>query len=101
MGESSRLVFMTGGDPVRLGLVNNLHRPGGNLTGVTFFGGGQLAAKRVELLHDLVPKAGLIGVLLDPTFSGSRGDLQDIETAVRTIGRQIVVVKASAPWIRV
>jgi putative ABC transport system substrate-binding protein len=90
------IVFVIGGDPVQLGLVPSLQRPGGNLTGVTFFGGSQLGAKRVELLHGLAPKARLIGVLSDPGYSGSKADLHEIETAARAIGRQIVVVTAGA-----
>jgi putative ABC transport system substrate-binding protein len=90
------IVFVTGSDPVQLGLVTNLARPGGNLTGVTFFGGGQLAAKRLELLHDLAPNVGPIAVLQDPTFSGSRVNLRDTEAAARALGRKIVVVNASA-----
>jgi ABC-type uncharacterized transport system substrate-binding protein len=89
------IVFVTGGDPVQLGLVTSLNRPGGNFTGVTFFGGGQLAAKRLELLHDLAPKAGFIGVLVDPTYAGSRADLREIEAAARAIGRKFVVVEAA------
>jgi ABC-type uncharacterized transport system substrate-binding protein len=89
------VVFVAGSDPVQLGLVNSLNRPGGNLTGVTFFAGSQLAGKRVELLRDLAPKAGLIGVLLDPTDSASRAGRVDIEAAARAIGRQIVVVTAA------
>jgi putative ABC transport system substrate-binding protein len=90
------IVFVAGGDPVQLGLVTSLNRPGGNVTGVTFFGGRQLGGKRVELLHDVAPKAAaLIGVLVDPTFSGSRADVQEVEAAARAIGRRIVLVEAS------
>jgi putative ABC transport system substrate-binding protein len=79
-----------------MGLVQSLQRPGGNLTGVTFFGGGQLGTKRMEFLHALAPKARLIGVLSDPGFSGSSADLREIETAARSLGLQIVVVTAAA-----
>ncbi|HEY7601651.1 MAG TPA: ABC transporter substrate-binding protein [Methylomirabilota bacterium] len=89
------IVFVVGSDPVQLGLVPSLARPGGNLTGVTFLGGGQLAAKRLELLNDLAPKAGPIAVLQDPTDPGSRVNLQDAVAAARALGRQIVVINAS------
>jgi putative tryptophan/tyrosine transport system substrate-binding protein len=65
------IVFVTGDDPVRQGFVASLRRPTANLIGVTFFGGGQLAAKRVELLRDLVPKAVVIAVLMDPRSPSS------------------------------
>src|SRR6185436_19654832 len=90
------IVFVVGNDPVQMGLVQSLQRPGGNLTGVTFFGGGQLGTKRMEFLHALAPKARLIGVLSDPGFSGSSADLREIETAARSLGLQIVVVTAAA-----
>ena len=88
-------MFTTGEDPVRQGLVTNLGRPSGNLTGVTFFGGGVLGAKRVELLHDLVPKARAIAVLIDPNYGGSDVELREVETAGRALGRQIVAVRAA------
>jgi putative ABC transport system substrate-binding protein len=83
-------VFVVGDDPVKMGLVASLNRPQGNVTGVTFFGGSLLGAKRLELLHELVPNVGLIAVLLDPETAFEIGL---IETAARTLGLQIVVVK--------
>ncbi len=90
------IVFVTGDDPVTRGLVASLSRPGGNLTGVTFFGGGQLAAKRMELLHELVPKAVVVAFLMDPNWPGSLVDLRETESAARAIGLQVVVVKAGS-----
>jgi putative ABC transport system substrate-binding protein len=89
------IVFTTGEDPVRQGLVTSLGRPGGNLTGVTFFGGGVLGTKRVELLRDLVPNAAVIAVLIDPHYGGSEADLRDAEAAGRALGRQVMVVGAA------
>jgi putative ABC transport system substrate-binding protein len=89
------IVFATGEDPVRQGLVNNLGRPDGNLTGVTFFSGGVLGEKRIELLHDLVPKAALVAVLADPNYGGAEADLQGAQAAGRVLGKQIMVVKAA------
>jgi putative tryptophan/tyrosine transport system substrate-binding protein len=89
------IVFVTGEDPVRQGLVTNLGRPGGNLTGITFFGGGMLGAKRLELLLDLVPKAAVIAVLMDPRYGGSEADLREAEAVARSHGRQIVIAKAA------
>jgi ABC transporter substrate binding protein len=77
------IVFATGEDPVRQGLVTNLGRPDSNLTGVTFFSGGVLGEKRMELLHDLVPKAALVAVLADPNYGGAEADLQGAEAAGR------------------
>src|SRR5262249_40551461 len=70
------IVFTSGGDPIDLGLVESLNKPGGNLTGVTFFLGA-LEAKRLELLHELLPKAALIGALVNPTFPVSKTRLED------------------------
>jgi ABC-type uncharacterized transport system substrate-binding protein len=89
------IVFATGEDPVRQGLVTNLGRPDGNLTGVTFFSGGVLGEKRMELLHDLVPKAALVAVLADPNYGGAEADLQGAEAAGRVLGKQIMVEKAA------
>ena len=86
------IVFNSGDDPVRLGLVSSLARPGGNLTGINFFV-GELAAKRLELLRELVPGAARIALLLDP----SAGEITEItlryvETAARAKGLQIQVL---------
>jgi putative ABC transport system substrate-binding protein len=90
------IVFVTGDDPVKSGFVTSLNRPGGNLTGVTFFGGGQLDGKRVELLHELVPKAAAIAVLSAPNCVGSEATVPNVVAAGRAVGRQIVAVKAAS-----
>jgi putative ABC transport system substrate-binding protein len=75
------IVFSVNEDPVRLGLVASLARPGGNLTGISFLG-TELAAKRLELLHELVPAAVRIAVLVNPTNAAStETTLSDVETA--------------------
>ncbi len=88
------IVFVTADDPVARGLLASLNRPNGNLTGLTFFGGGLLGAKRVELLHELMPKAAVIGLLMDPNWPGASAELLDVRTAAQTLGQQIVVVQA-------
>lgn len=90
------IVFVSGDDPVRLGLVASLNRPGGNVTGVTFFGGGQLSVKRLELLHDLVPRATVIGLLQDPNYPGSAAELPGVVAAAKPIGLKIVPITASS-----
>ena len=89
------IVFLTGSDPVGIGLVASLSRPGGNITGVVFTT-ADIAAKRLGLLHELAPKAAVIAVLLDPNSPGTPAELQGVEEARRTIGPQIVVVKAGS-----
>jgi putative ABC transport system substrate-binding protein len=88
------IVFVIGGDPVAQDLVTSLSRPGGNLTGVTFFG-NRLSAKRVEMLHELVPGTSVIAILVDPTFPEAVAELREVEEAGRTIGQKIVPVNAS------
>ena len=89
------IVFGVGEDPVKLGLVASLARPGGNLTGINFFA-TDLDAKRLSLLHELVPKAVRIAVLVNPANTAStEGSLRDIPDAARAIGLQIQVIKAS------
>src|SRR5205085_11572682 len=90
------IVFVSGDDPVKAGLVSSLNRPYGNLTGVTFFGGSQLGAKRMELLRDLVPKTATIAVLADPNYPAIQSELPDIEAAGHTLGRRVVLVKAAS-----
>jgi putative ABC transport system substrate-binding protein len=89
------IVFVTGEDPVKRGLVASLNRPGGNLTGVKFFSGSQLGAKRLELLVELAPKTAVIAVLVDPNYVGHAAELAEVEAAGRTLGRRLVVVKAA------
>ena len=84
------IVFVIGGDPVHLGLVASLNRPDGNLTGVSLVSSG-LGAKRLELLHELVPNAALISLLLNPDNPNSAPERQDIELAARTLGLRISV----------
>ena len=89
------IVFVIADDPIKLGLVADLSRPGGNVTGVTFFGGARLNAKRMELLHDLLPRAAVVAVLLDPDYPASEAELPDLLAAGRAFGSRTVVVKAS------
>ena len=89
------IVFIAGDDPVRLGLVTSLARPGGNLTGVNFFA-EELAAKRLELLRELVPAATRVAVLVNPTNPDSGSTVRNIEAAARTLGLQIQVYNASS-----
>jgi putative tryptophan/tyrosine transport system substrate-binding protein len=87
------IVFGSGGDPVRTGLVAPLDRPGGNLTGVTILA-SDLTSKRFGLFHDLVPNAGLIGLLLDSTAAGSDFAAQEVEAAALRLGVPIKVISA-------
>ena len=87
------IVFATGNDPVKDGMVTNLNRPGGNVTGVSFLAGA-LGAKRLELLRQLVPSATTIGMLDGPD---NVGDSEDVEVAARAIGQQLIVLKATNP----
>jgi putative ABC transport system substrate-binding protein len=89
------IVFTTGADPIRAGLVESLSRPGGNVTGIVF-PVGDLTAKRLGLLHELVPNALVIAVLLDPNSPASDEALSGLEQARRSIGRRIEVVKISS-----
>lgn len=88
------IVFVIGGDPVSAGLVTSLSRPGGNLTGVTFFG-NRLGAKRVEMLHELIPRTSVVATLTDSTFPEAVAELHEVEEASRTIGQKIMPVNAS------
>ena len=89
------IVFGVGGDPVRLGLITSLGRPGGNATGINFLI-GELGAKRLELLHELVPAASRVAVLANPTDQvRAASNIRDVEAAARAIGLQIHVFSAS------
>jgi putative ABC transport system substrate-binding protein len=90
------IVFNTGEDPVRLGLVTSLARPGGNLTGVNFFA-AELAAKRLGLLRELLPAAARIGVIVNPDHATiTESTLRDLEPAAREAMLQIRVLNATS-----
>jgi len=89
------IVFTTGADPVDLGLVSSFNRPGGNVTGVNFFV-TTLAAKRLELLRELVPSATVIGFLSNPTNPASDSETRNVQAAARVLGLELPVVNAPA-----
>jgi putative tryptophan/tyrosine transport system substrate-binding protein len=89
------VVFIVAGDPVRLGLVSNLARPDGNLTGINFFA-YELATKRLELLRQLVPGASRVALLINPANTAiAESTLRDVQTAGASMGLQILVLKAN------
>ena len=87
------IVFTMGDDPVRLGIVGSVDRPGGNLTGASFYS-GSLGPKRLELLRELVPNAQTIGFLIDPSNPESERQVKDIRAAAITAGQQLVTLTA-------
>src|SRR5690242_5144651 len=93
--NSVPIVFGIGGDPVKLGLVASLNRPGGNITGVWNLT-SSLEAKRLGLLAELVPKAGMIAVLVNPNYAQAQAQKVEVQEAARNISRQIIVVDASS-----
>jgi putative ABC transport system substrate-binding protein len=89
------IVFTSGADPVRSGLVASINRPGGNATGTTLFTSA-LVAKRLELLLQLVPAAKIIGVLVNPNNPNLGSEISDLQAAASLLGRQLKVVNASS-----
>jgi putative ABC transport system substrate-binding protein len=87
------IVFTTGDDPVELGLVASLNRPGGNITGVTNFI-AEVGSKQLGLLRELVPGATAVAVLVNPNFPGSEKQLKDAEAAARVFGLRLIVLRA-------
>jgi putative tryptophan/tyrosine transport system substrate-binding protein len=88
------IVFGTGSDPVRDGLVTSLNRPGGNLTGVVFIS-GLLGAKRLELLRQLAPKATTIAMLVNPNSPNTEAERRDVQAAALTVGQKLIVLDVS------
>jgi putative ABC transport system substrate-binding protein len=84
------IVFETGGDPVKAGLVESLNRPGGNVTGVSWTASA-LSAKRLDLLHQLVPKAEVVGLVVNPNYPEADLQVRDLKDAASVLGLQIVV----------
>ena len=89
------IVFNTGGDPIRFGLVASLNRPGGNVTGVASLG-KELVAKRFELLREMVPKADVIAFLVNPNNAVAELDTSDAQAAAATLGQKLIVLKAGS-----
>jgi putative ABC transport system substrate-binding protein len=89
------IVFAGGADPVKLGLVASLNRPGGNVTGVSFFAGA-LGAKRLELLRQLVPKATTIGVLVNPNTDETEAERRDVQAAAQAMAQQLIIVDVTS-----
>ena len=87
------IVFTTGADPVQLGLVASLNQPGGNVTGVSFLV-NELTKKQFEVLHQILPKAALIGFLVNPAVAYARSQTTEAQDAARALGRQLFVVTA-------
>ncbi len=87
------IVFTSGGDAVKLGLVASLNRPGGNVTGVNLIFGA-LGAKRLELLRELVPKATAVAMLINLNYPSAPTEVQDVQAGARTLGLQIAVLNA-------
>jgi putative tryptophan/tyrosine transport system substrate-binding protein len=88
------IVFETAGDPVKLGLVASLNRPGGNITGVSQLS-SELVSKRLGLLHDLIPSAGTVGFLVNPLDPRTESQIAELQEAGRTLGLQLHVMNAS------
>jgi len=88
------IVFITGADPVQVGFITSLRRPGGNLTGVTSLD-TELGGKRLQLLHELLPDARTIAALVNPTFPGSDVQTADLQAAASGLGLQLHVLHAS------
>ena len=89
------IVFAAGFDPVELGLVSSLHRPGGNLTGTSMLN-VEVAPKRLQLLHELVPTAQVLGLLINPSNPNSASQSRDLEAAAHTLGLQSHILHASS-----
>src|SRR6476659_3740275 len=83
-----------GGDPIKMGLVDSLNRPGGNITGVSFLS-SDIVAKMMEAMHELMPKAARIAALVNPTNQNAAADTKAAEAAARTLGLELQVLNAS------
>ena len=92
--KSIPVLFITGSDPVILGLVTSLNRPGGNITGVNWFS-YEVTAKRLGLLQELLPHANPIGILVNAKGPESRAQFTDAQKAARTLGHELILLNAS------
>src|SRR5262245_60496480 len=89
------IVFTTGDDPIKLGLVASFNRPGGNVTGVSNLV-AELGSKQIGLLRELAPGATTITVLVNPNFPGTETQLRDVEAAAHVLGLQLIVLRADS-----
>ena len=89
------IVFASGDDPIKLGHVVALNRPDGNVTGASFFSGSALATKRVELLHEVVPKTAAVAFLVNPSSAQGELETREAQSAAPRLGVQIPVFRAS------
>src|SRR5437868_12154159 len=89
------VVFISDSDPVKIGLVSSINRPGGNVTGIYQLTAG-LEAKRFGLLHELVPAATTIAVLVNPSYPDAEAQIEEVQRAARTLGVQSHIMKASS-----
>jgi putative tryptophan/tyrosine transport system substrate-binding protein len=89
------IVFTSNGDPVTEGLVPSLAQPGGNATGVTIFGTAAVA-KRMQLLHEVVPQASVIGFLMNPTNLNANVELKAVQAAAGSLGKELLILRASS-----
>ena len=90
------IVFANGNDPVKYGLVASLNRPGGNVTGVSFLN-NVVAARQLELLHEIAPKAVLVGFLVNPNNPNAESDARDVQMAANVLSQKLLLGKASTP----
>jgi putative ABC transport system substrate-binding protein len=90
------IVFVTGDDPINIGLVESLARPGGNVTGIFFYAGGDLESKHMELLREAAPKTAILGVLVNPVSAEAKFQVKRAEIAARALGLQILILNASS-----
>jgi putative ABC transport system substrate-binding protein len=88
------IVFVSAADPIRAGLVASLNRPEGNVTGISLIG-STLEAKRLELLHEMIPQASTIGVLINPKYPEAKAQTQEVEEAKKRLGVALIVLNAS------
>jgi putative ABC transport system substrate-binding protein len=90
-------VFTTGGDPVQLGLVASLNRPGGNVTGATILS-RVLVGKQLEILHEFVPSAAVVEFLVNPNDANAQSGIKDAIQGAETLRQTLAIARASFPW---
>jgi putative tryptophan/tyrosine transport system substrate-binding protein len=89
------IVFAIGSDPVKVGLVAAFSRPGGNITGVSWLGGPTLAAKRLELLHEVIPTATVVALLVNPNNQAAEAETRETKEAAQSLGLEVRVLNAN------